>query len=407
MSRSATRALMTVMTVGVLTCASALAANHRVISEKTVRIPVPYGNYVKTDTVVQEGLTRLNRFTMHRLSRENGPNKGTILLLPPLGNNFNSYLMHPSDDIVRSFAGHLVRAGFEVWGYSPRETGIQTGDCGNGLDCSPALTWGIETVVSDVQYIRSRIESVSPGKLPVIGGLSLGAITALATINQAPSQYAGLLAWEGSIATADIAVRAHNSVYCDQFRGLVTAGVPVDDQNLPFVKLVANLASSAPGAPFALPVPGFPPGLTNLQAFVLILSTPNPIAPSPRPGFISAAGDFMAGTLTFSEPSRLAANIAEFNDVTFNAVSRDMYCSLAGKLPKLSDNLAKFTGPVLVVKAGQGFGSLMDELPGMLGSTDVTLIEDNSFGHVDHLGAVNHVAVLEAPVAKWLARVYR
>ena len=115
----------------------------------------------------------------------------------------------------------------------------------------------------------------------------------------------------------------------------------------------------------------------------------------------------MAGTLAFSEPGRLAANIADFNDVTSNAASRDMYCSLAGKLPKFSDNLAKFTGPVLIVKAGQGFGSVMDELPGMLGSTDVTWIQDNNFGHVDHLGATNHATILEAPVAKWLARVFR
>ncbi len=387
-------------------CLELKAQPYAVVSTNTVPIPLPIGQLLMTDTVVQDGPTTLNRFTMHRLRRAHLPTRGTVLLLPPLGNNFQSYLLNETGDIKNSFAGYFARLGYDVWGYSPRETGIQAGDCGGALNCTPALNWSLQTIVNDVRYIRSQIETASPGKKPVIGGLSLGAISALAVVNQYPNQYAGLLAWEGSIATSNPAFQAHNQGFCNQFEGLVAAGVPVDDQSLPFVKLVAQLAQLAPNDPFGIPVPGFPPGLTNQQAFLLILTTPNPIAPSPRPGFITAAGDFMAGQLFFSEQARLAANIADFNDVTANRIGRDLYCSLSGTETTYSSNLAQFKEPVLIFKAGAGFGTIMDELPGKLGSTDVTFLEMNSFAHVDHLGSANHLFILELPIAKWLAQVF-
>jgi hypothetical protein len=230
----------------------------------------------------------------------------------------------------------------------------------------------------------------------------MGAIAALAVVNEYPNQYAGLLAWEGSPVTDDPAIRAHNSGFCEQFSGLVGAGVAVDDQSLPFVKLTAQLALVAPNDPFAIPVPGFPPGLTNDQAFTLILTTPNPIAPSPRPGFISAAGNFMTGQLFFSDKARLTVNIGSFNDVTATRTSRDLYCSLAGVETVYSNRLSKFKGPAMIIKAGLGFGSIMDELPGKLGSTSVAFTSMDEFGHVDHLGSGSHLGLLEVPIGVWL-----
>lgn len=243
---------------------------------------------------------------------------------------------------------------------------------------------------------------MSPGKRLVIGGLSLGAISALAVVNQHPTTYAGLLAWEGSLVTDDPAVRAHNLPFCNQFTAIVGAGVAVDDQTLPFVKLVTQLAQAAPDAPFVIPVPGLPPGLTNHQAFVLILATLNPIAPSPRSGFILAAGDVAGDQLFFSEEARLFANITVFDDVTSNRVGRDLYCSLAGVETAYGSNLASFKAPALIIKAGQGFGSIMDELAGKLGSTSIVFHSASQFGHVDHLGSAGHWSILEGRVAQWL-----
>ncbi|MBL8179185.1 MAG: hypothetical protein JNK48_31200 [Bryobacterales bacterium] len=380
-------------------------AAYRVISENRTNIPLPIGELQLTETVVQDGPLSINRFRMHRLRRTNFNSQGALLLLPPLGNNFNSYLWDEQGNLANSFAAFFARAGYEVWGLSPRETGIPAGACGTTLDCSPALNWSIQTVIDDATYIRSRIKSIFPAKDPVIGGFSLGAINAIAVVNQYPKDYAGLLAWEGSPVTADPAVIAHNTGFCNQYRALVSAGVAVDDQNLPFVKLLATLARTAPNAPFLIPVPDFPPGLTNLQAFVLVMSVPNPVAPSPRPGFITAAGDFLSGQLFYSEKRRLFEAISKFNDATANRVARDYYCSLAGVETSYTSKLSRFRAPVMIIKAGQGFGSIMDELPASVGSTSITSIGINAYAHIDHLGSVLHTLQLESPILFWLNTV--
>ncbi|MCC6537934.1 MAG: hypothetical protein IT162_10315 [Bryobacterales bacterium] len=386
--------------------ATALAAPYAVVSETTTVHPLPIiGELRLTDTVIQDGPIALNRFRMHRLRRPNIIPQGAVLLMPSLGNSFRGYLTHETGDLTKSFAAVLARAGYEVWGYSPRETGLAPGACGVTLDCSPALDWSIKTVIEDATYIRSRIKSIFPAKDPVIGGLSLGAITAIAVVNEHPKHYAGLLAWEGSPVTSDAAVMAHNAGFCAQYNVLVGAGVAVDDQSLPFVKALAALADTQPNAPFALPVAGFPPGLTNRQAFVLVMSTPNPIAPSPRNGFITAAGDFLSGTLFFSDAKRLTTAIASFNNVTANRVGRDYHCSLAGVETAYTANLKHFKEPVMIIKAGQGFGSIMDELPAKLGSAAVTFTGINAWAHVDHLGSPAHALVLEMPVLLWLNTV--
>lgn len=60
----------------------------------------------------------------------------------------------------------------------------------------------------------------------------------------------------------------------------------------------------------------------------------------------------------------------------------------------------------MIVRAGMGFGSIMDELPGKVGSTSVNLRSINNFGHVDHLGSPNHLFQLELPVSQWLKQVF-
>ncbi|MCW5963086.1 MAG: hypothetical protein KIT83_03530 [Bryobacterales bacterium] len=381
------------------------AGVYSTVSENTEEINLPVGKLLLTETVVQEGPMPANRFTMFRLRRALLPSKGTLLLLPSLGNNFRMYLVDESGDPKQSFAAFFARLGYEVWGYSPRETTIKAGDCAGVIDCSPALEWGLQTVVNDVTYIRSQIAMVQPGKLPVIGGFSLGSISAMAVVNQSPADYAGLLAWEGSVASSNAAIQAHNLPFCNQFEGMLAAGVPVDDQSLPFVKLVAQLSQAAPSDPFVLPVPGFPPGLTNSQAFVFILSEPNPFAPSAAPGFIAANGNFSTDTFYFSDGARLAASIAAFNDVTTTRTNRDLHCSLAGVESSFTSQLANFTAPVMIIQGGKGFGPVMDELPGKLGSLSVTINGIPYFGHVDHSGTLAHRFVLELPIAAWLKQV--
>lgn len=399
---STVRGVLIALAMVALASVEAGAASYHVVDQHTTSIDLPLGQLQLTDTVVQEGPLAINRFTVHRLRRPFVPPRGTLLLLPSNGNSFRQYLFHEDGEVTRSFAAFFARLGYDVWGYSPRTTGIAAGACGTTLDCSPALGWGLQTIVDDVTFIRSKIKAVSPRARPIVGGLSLGAISGLAVVNQHPGDYGGLIAWEGSVVTDNPAIRAYNLPFCNQFSALVAAGVAVDEQTSPFVKLVAQLAQAAPDDPFVIPVPGFPPGLTNHRAFVLVLSTPNPFAPAPRPGFITAAGDVATDQLFFSDDARLMANIALFDDVTSNRLGRDLYCSLAGVETAHSAHLASFTAPTLIIKAGLGFGSVMDELAGKLGSTSVVVHGMDAFGHVDHLGAANHWSILETVIAGWL-----
>lgn len=379
----------------------AAASDYQVVSEDTQVHDLLFGKLHITETVIQDGPMPINRFTMTRVRRSNGPVRGSLLLLPSLGNSFAMYLIDEGGDVTQSFAAVFARLGYDVWGYSPRETGIVAGECAGPLDCTPVLGWSMQTTVDDVGYIRGEIQAAHPGKRPAVGGLSLGALSAIAVVNQDPDDYAGLLAWEGSLVSDDPGVQAHNQVFCDQFTGMVNAGLPVDDQGLPLVKAIAQLAETAPNDPFTLPAP-LPPGLTNHQAFVLLLSTPNPLAPSPRFGFTTAAGDFMADQLYYANEQRLFTNMEVFNDVTSNRVNQDFHCSLAGVETAYTDNLANFTAPLLVIKAGQGFGPIMDELPGKVGSTSVTLHALEDFAHVDHFASPAHWLILELRIADWL-----
>lgn len=392
--------------LALLAALPAAAAPYKVISRDTEQLNAVIGDLTHTKTVVQDGSKAINRFTMHRVRRVGIAYRGPILLMPALGNNFNSYLADETGDRAKSFAAHFARLGYDVWGYSPRETGIGTGQCGGALDCSEALNWSMQTIVDDATFIRNQIRAVHAMRAPVVGGLSMGAASALAIVNANPNDYAGLIAWDGSIRTNNPAYIPTVQGFCNQFNAAVAAGTAVEDQSLPFVKLVAQLAESAPNDPFLIPVVGIPPGLTNEQVFVFLLSVPNPVAPSPRPGFTTAAGNFPAGQFFFSDTKRLKANVRAFNDVTANRTTRDLYCSLSGAENAYTSNLFNFNKPVLILKAGQGFGSIMDELAVFFGPGSVTFQPMNNFGHVDHFGSPNHLAVLENPIANWLAGVF-
>ena len=383
--------------------ATVVYADYQVINETSNNVGPPNELLEVTETQIQDGDHPLNTFTIHRVKKPNAEKRGTVLLLPSLGNSFAMYEVTENNNYQHSFAGILAKKGFVVYGYSTREKGINAGECGISIDCTPMLDWGLQTIVNDIEFIRTQIASDYPGLPPVIGGLSLGSIASLAVVNDNPAGYAGLIAWEGSIYSDDSAVQNHNLGFCTAFDNLLAGGVPADEQNLPFVKLVAALAKSNPSDPFLIPVPGFPPGLTNHQALVFILSVPNPIAPSPKDGFITVNGDFTAGEFFYADEARLIASLEVFNDILPHRYSRDLNCALAGDTT-FTSNLDNFTGPAYVIKAGLGFGSIMDELPGVLVNATITMDSMENFAHVDQMMAPYHKSILEKPIIRWMKK---
>lgn len=387
--------------LALLCCAGGVthAQTYQIISTSSSNVA---NNVTKSVTIVQVGNNPLNRFLMTRV-RKNIPNedlKGTILLLPPLGSGFQNYEVGDGGDYDYSFAGFFARRNYDVWGYSQRVQGLTAGSCESGaIDCSVMADWGLQTIVDDVAFIRQQIETAHPGEKPVVGGLSLGSIAAIATINAHPSDYAGAILIEGTLYDENTDVRNINTNFCAAFNGLLSQGVFYDAQGIQGFKLISFLAKVDPNGP--TPLPGFPPGFTNHRAFVAAMSAP-PLSPTtPRPGYNFLAGSVAEDRFFFVNEPLIHASIGVFVDYVANRTIRDVSCGLAGERT-FSNNLQNFTGSAIVFAGGTGFGTGMTDTANLMTSADVTVNFKPEYGHVDYVFSNNHLHEVEHAVLQWL-----
>ena len=357
----------------------------------------------RTVTTIQSGNNTLNRFLMTKVTKAGLPNealKGVILLLPPLGSGFRNYEVGENGDYNNSFVAFFARRNFAVVGYSPRQYSLTAGACESGaVDCSPMADWGLATISDDVSYIRQQIGTDYPDLKVIVGGLSMGSIASMAALNAQPNDYAGAILIEGTIYDPDANVRAINANFCSTWEGLLAGGVFYDGQSGPGVKALSQLAQVAPNAPTVFP--GFPPGLTNHQAFVLALSAP-PVSPlAPRPGYYNLAGSFIEDRFFYTNEPLVHGNLATFFDYTPIRSLRDLNGGLAGETT-FTNNLGSFTGPVIMFAGGHGFGSAMFSTAQLMTSANVTINFKQEYGHVDYMFSNDHLHELEHPIYTWL-----
>ncbi|HEY0172661.1 MAG TPA: hypothetical protein VGB98_16680 [Pyrinomonadaceae bacterium] len=393
--------LKTLFLLALSCCApAAYAQTYQVVGSQTTTVAP---GLKKTVTTVRVGANPLDRFLISRVRKEHGnSHKGTLLLLPPLGSGFQNYEVGDGGDYDKSFAGFFARRGFDVWGYSQRVQGLTAGTCESGAaDCSAMAAWGMQAILDDVAFIRGQIETGRPGEKPVVGGLSLGSIASIAVIDAAPQDYAGAILIEGSLYTANPETRAINAGFCSLFDGLLAAGVYYDGQNTPGFKLLSHLAEVAPDDP--TPLPGFPPGFTNHRAWVAAMVAP-PVSPTtPRPGYAFLAGSVEGDRFTYADEALVHANIRGFVDYVATRTIRDVSCGLAGETT-YTNNLHSFTGPVLMLAGGRGFGPEMLDTKALLTNAGVTVDYREDYGHVDHVFSTRHMREVEHPVFAWLKR---
>lgn len=361
------------------------------------------GDLSRTLTTVQSGDNPLNRFQITQLKKADLPDnalQGAIMVLPPLGSGFQNYEVGENGNYNNSFAAFFARRNFLVLGYTPRQWSLTAGNCESGaIDCSPMADWGLATIGSDVSYIRQQFAVDFPGLKIVVAGLSMGSIAAMAQLNAQPDDYAGAILIEGTIHDPDANVRAINVNFCSNWEALLAAGVYYDGQSGPAVKALSQLAQVAPNAPTVFP--GFPPGLTNHQAFVLAMSA-TPLSPlAPRPGYYNLAGSVTEDRFFYANEPLVHANLATFFDYAPIRSLRDLNCGLAGETT-FTNNLGSFNGPVIMFAAGHGFGSPMLSTAQLMTSADVTINFKQEYGHVDYMFANNHLHNLEHPIHTWL-----
>lgn len=393
-----TRKLTFLALLSLLGLAATAAADpgYQVISVEIRRT----GPLTVSEETIQVGNDPAARFTLHRMAKEDAARRGALLLMPGGASNFAFYTADEDGKELQSFAAYFALRGIEVWGYSPRTRGLAPGACSGAVDCSGMRGWGMQAVVEDALYVRERMREVLGDEKPVVGGLSLGAMSTLALMNARPGDWAGALVWEGMIYSADPGVQAANQVVCDALEAQLAAGVLWDDGNYPLIRLLYSLATADPDGP--TPLPGFPPGFTNRQVYLALLTTPQPAPPAYVPGYTLAMGDLDG--FTYASEERLAMLILQLNHYEPMALIRDYTCALAGERT-FTANLGSFTAPVYAVGGGHGFGSWMGDNLALLGTADVTWNFVPEFGHGDHFASPDHRRLLEEPVFQWLKRV--
>lgn len=338
----------------------------------------------KTDTVVQEGSDSRNRFVMHRVVKSSSSHKGTIILLPALVTNFKLYTLDESQNAMLSLAAKLANANYDVYGYSPRTSLIPAGACsGNQVDCSIMSTWGIATYVADIDYITQQAVAAHPGEKPAIGGLSLGGMLGVATVNANPNSYSGLLTWESMLYSANAAITTLNTANCAQDNATLAAGTAYSEN-------LSNAAKSAVNS--------------GESVAVAFLGTPNPVFGTPT--FITATPATVPTQFKYSLFSRLKQGVLDFNDVESVAVMRDFHCAFAGDRT-FTNNLTGFTGGIFAIKGRQAYGPYMDDTLNLFTGASSLLVQSNTdYGHVDAYMSSNHNTLLDQPILNWLNSIF-
>lgn len=391
--------------LGTLPAAAGASGPYQVIATAVER----EGNLVRTELTVATGPGPLDRFQMVRLAKDLPAERlrGSILLLPPLGSSFSFYEQRDRPRAPgTSLAGFFAERNYDVYGYSPRFAGIPAGTCEAGLfDCSVMDGWDLQSMVDDIAFVRSRIEAFHPGTKIVTGGASLGGILAVAVANAAPDDYDGAIVWEGMLASDDPAVQALNGGYCDALEAQLAAGFPVDGVGTNVFKQVAKAAELAPGGTTINPL--FPPVLTNHQVMVLVLAVPAPGPVSmPVPGYVQMAGSLDEDRLFFASEPRLFENVGQFNSYVPVRAVRDVSCALAGRDAQHVADLASFTGAVLAIGGGLGFGPFLPDQLARFANARVSFLLEPEFGHIDHFMTPRHRAYVELPILHWAERVF-
>lgn len=370
-------------------------------------VTTDFGPLDRTEYTVVDGPGPLDRFKAVRIVRPGAPPRAqALLLLPPLGVTYGFYEQtDPRRGVESSIAGFFALRGYDVWQYVPPMEGIPAGTCEAGIfDCSVMAGWNLAKLADDVAFVRDLLEGENPGAEVATGGASLGGILALAVLDDAPADYDGAIVWEGMLFTPDPAVRALNQGFCAQAEALLAAGIVFDGAGGSVIQQLARQAQLVPRG--LTPVPLFPPTLTNSQALVsfFVAPPPGPVT-TPVPGYFFLAGDPAAGTFEFASVERLITNAERFVAYSPIALTRDVSCSLAGIEGAYVDGLGAFTGRVLGIGGGGGFGPYMpDTLALFTAASGVDFLLEPAFGHIDHFMTPAHQRFVERPILRWLRR---
>jgi len=345
---------------------------------------------------------KLNRFAITHVSSRHG-GRGSVLLLSPFLLPGSFYEISETGEYANSAAGELAKAGYDVWLVDQRRTRLPVGACESSTDCHAMADWDFNAFSQDALFALSLLKSFDSHRKPVIGGFSAGANAALATVNRAPGEFAGVFLYEGTFFTEDPLIAAHNDTICTNLQGAIAAGGLFDPSSA-VLGQVLRLAHANPSAPSPLPV--FPPGTTNEQAMFFVFGTPPPVgALSPTPGFIRNRVDFATQSFVYTNEQRLELVGPLFDNYGSLAALRDLSCGLAGRDDSYYGNVGAFHGDLLVYVEGTGFGQAMFDTVSLFDHAAHVNIEHHpEFGEADPYFGFRWKQTFLKPLEDWLRR---
>jgi pimeloyl-ACP methyl ester carboxylesterase len=345
----------------------------------------------------------LNRFSITHVSDRHGGRAGPVLLLSPFLLPGQFYEISETGEYEKSAAGELAKAGFDVWLVDQRRTHLPVGACESGADCSAMAHWDFDAYSQDALFALSLLKSFNPRQKPVVGGFSAGSNAALATVNRAPREFAGVFLYEGTFFTEDPVIASHNDAICTTLEGAIAGGA-VFDPSAAVLGQVLRLAQVTPGA--ASPLSFFPPGTSNQQAMFYVFGTPPPVgALSPTPWFVRNQVDFTTQRFVYTNEQRLELVGPLFDNYGSLAALRDLSCGLAGRDDSYYRNVGSFRGDVLVYVEGTGFGPAMFDTVSLFEHAAHVNIEHHpELGEADPYFGFRWKHTFLKPLRDWLRR---
>ena len=352
---------------------------------------------------VEVGHQSLNRFAITHVRKEHGANKGGLLLLSPFLLPGAFYEISETGDYTKSAAAELAKDGYDVWLVDQRRTQLAPGSCESGADCSAMAGWNFQAYSDDALFALSLLKAENPYGKPVVGGFSAGANSALATVNRAPNEFAGVFLYEGTFYTQDPAIRAHNDTICTSLQGAI-AGGGLFDPSSAVLGEVLTLAHTNPSG--LSPIPAFPPGTTNEQSMFYVFGTPPPVgALSPTATFVRTIVDFSAQKFVYTNEQRLELAGPLFDNYGSLAALRDLSCGLAGRDDTYYRNVGNYRGNLLVFVEGTGFGPAMFDTASLFDhASDVDIEQHPELGEADPYFGFKWKQTFLKPLEDWLKR---
>jgi len=369
----------------------------------SAKITHPHPSLERVVYEVEVDHQQLNRFAITHVSETHGGHAGPVLLLSPFLLPGQFYEITETGEYAKSAAGELAKAGFDVWLVDQRRTRLPIGACESGADCSAMAHWDFDAYSQDALFALSLLKSFNPRQKPVIGGFSAGANAALATVNRAPREFAGVFLYEGTFFTEDPTIASHNDAICTTLEGAI-AGGGLFDPSSAVLGQVLQLAAANPAG--TSPLPFFPPGTTNQQAMFFVFGTPPPVgALSPTASFVRNKVDFTTQRFVYTNEQRLELVGPLFDNYGSLAALRDLSCGLAGRDDTYYRNVGSFRGDVLVYVEGTGFGQAMFDTVSLFDHAAHVNIEHHAeLGEADPYFGFRWKQTFLKPLQDWLKR---